>query len=115
MPIVTVSPTNRIPSPLALACSDPVQGVTLAQLEGWYKAVCAAIADPRERDTARVIGTEHLSVRYEHALSPLEQLQAVVADQQRQLAAIRARINQDGSITPAAMQEIATLLGVIVP
>src|SRR5574340_631900 len=70
MPIVTVSPTNRIPSPLALSGSDPVQGVTLAQLEGWYKAVCAAIADPRERETARVIGTEHLAVQYEHALTP---------------------------------------------
>src|SRR5574337_1796831 len=113
MPIVTVSPTNRIPSPLALSGSDPVQGVTLAQLEGWYKAVCAAIADPRERETARVIGTEHLAVQYEHALTPVEQLQAVVADQQRQLAAVRARILQDGSITASGAQEIAKLFGIV--
>lgn len=113
MPIVTVSPTSRIPSVLVSVGNDPIQGVTLAQVGGWYKAVCEAIADPRERETARVIGTEHLVVQYEHALTPVEQLQAVVAEQQAKLAAIRACIMQDGSIPADAAQEIAKLLGVV--
>src|SRR5574337_1452820 len=110
---VTVSPTSQIPSPLTSVGTESSEGVSLQQLEGWYTAVCAAIPDPRESETARVLGTEHLVVQYEHALSPIEQLQAVVAEQQRQLAAIKARIAQDGSIPAGAAQEIARLLGIV--
>src|SRR5574337_282958 len=86
---ITLSPTTTIPTLIAQSGRDAAEGVPIASLSGWVQSVLAHIASATERESCVVLGTEHLVAQYAHLLSPIEDVQAVAADQRAKLIYLR--------------------------
>lgn len=104
--------TTRITRPLAhwapdIATRDDVPAAWLASLSTRIKA---EIPDDEE-STAVIRGLGACTVSWTHTLSPVEQLQATVAEMQAKAEQIKALLPMYGALTDAQTDKLRELLG----
>ena len=103
--------TTRITRPLAhwapdIATRDEVPITWLASLSTRIKAEV-----PDDEESSAVIrGLENCTVSWTHTLSPVEQLQATVAEMQSKAAQIRALLPIEGGVSAEAADKLRELL-----
>jgi len=103
--------TTRITRPLShwapdIATRDEVPINWLASLSTRIKA---EVPDDEE-STAVIVGLENCIVSWVHTLSPVEQLQATVAEMQSKAAQIRELLPIEGGVSAEAADKLRELL-----
>ena len=63
-----------------------------------------------EEASCKIFGAEGLTFRYEHTLTPTEQLQATIAEMQRKSEQIKALLPIEGGVSPAVADKLRELL-----
>ena len=63
-----------------------------------------------EEASCVVLGAQGLTFRYEHTLTPTEQLQATIAEMQRTAAEIKALLPIEGGVSPTVADKLRELL-----
>ena len=84
-------------------------GIPFRWLTSFVEKVKAQVPDDEEA-SCKVFGAEGLTFRYEHTLTPTEQLQATIAEMQRQLGNIKALLPIEGGVAPAVADKLRELL-----
>ena len=80
---------------------------------GWLSSLVGkvkAIVPDDEEASCKVFGAEGLTFRYEHTLTPTEQLQATIAEMQRTAAEIKTLLPIEGGVSPAVADKLRELL-----
>ena len=89
-----------------IATRDEVPVNWLASLSTRIKA---EIPDDEEASCV-VLGAQGLTFRYEHTLTPTEQLQATIAEMQRKSEQIKALLPIEGGVSAQAADKLRELL-----
>ena len=84
-------------------------GVPFRWLTSLVEKVKAQVPDDEEASCV-VLGAQGLTFRYEHTLTPTEQLQATIAEMQRKSEQIKALLPIEGGVSPAAADKLRELL-----
>ena len=84
-------------------------GIPFRWLTSLVEKVKAQVPDDEEASCV-VLGAQGLTFRYEHTLSPVEQLQATVAEMQRQLGNIKTLLPIEGGVSPTVADKMRELL-----
>ena len=80
---------------------------------GWLSSLVGkvkAIVPDDEEASCKVFGAEGLTFRYEHTLTPTEQLQATIAEMQAIAEQIKAMLPIEGGVSPAVADKLRELL-----
>ena len=84
-------------------------GIPFGWLSSLVGKVKAQVPDDEEASCV-VLGAQGLTFRYEHTLTPTEQLQATVAEMQAKAAQIKALLPIEGGVSPAVADKFRELL-----
>ena len=84
-------------------------GVPFRWLTSLVEKVKAQVPDDEEASCV-VLGAQGLTFRYEHTLTPTEQLQATIAEMQRKSEQIKALLPIEGGIPAQAADKLRELL-----
>ncbi|MDQ5881862.1 MAG: hypothetical protein QG616_1694 [Pseudomonadota bacterium] len=84
-------------------------GIPFRWLTSLVEKVKAQVPDDEEA-SCKVFGAEGLTFRYEHTLTPTEQLQATIAEMQRRAEQIKALLPIEGGVSAEAADKLRELL-----
>ncbi len=84
-------------------------GIPFRWLTSLVEKVKTQVPDDEEA-SCKIFGAEGLTFRYEHTLTPTEQLQATIADMQSTAAQIKALLPIEGGVSPAVADKMRELL-----
>jgi hypothetical protein len=84
-------------------------GVPFRWLTSLVEKVKAQVPDDEEASCV-VLGAQGLTFRYEHTLTPTEQLQATIAEMQRKSEQIKALLPIEGGVSAQAADKLRELL-----
>ena len=84
-------------------------GIPFRWLTSLVEKVRAQVPDDEESSCV-VRGAAGLTFEYQHTLSDVEQLQATVAEMQRQIGNIKTLLPIEGGVTPAVADKLRELL-----
>lgn len=84
-------------------------GIPFRWLTSFVEKVKAQVPDDEEA-SCKVFGAEGLTFRYEHTLTPTEQLQATIAEMQRTAAEIKTLLPIEGGLSAEAADKLRELL-----
>ena len=84
-------------------------GVPFRWLTSLVEKVKAQVPDDEEASCV-VLGAQGLTFRYEHTLTPTEQLQATIAEMQRKSEQIKALLPIEGGVSPTVADKLRELL-----
>ena len=84
-------------------------GVPFRWLTSLVEKARAAVPDDEEASCV-VLGAQGLTFRYEHTLTPTEQLQATIAEMQRRAEQIKALLPIEGGVSAEAADKLRELL-----
>ena len=84
-------------------------GVPFRWLTSLVEKVKAQVPDDEEASCV-VLGAQGLTFRYEHTLTPTEQLQATVAEMQAKAEQIKALLPIEGGVSAEAADKLRELL-----
>ena len=84
-------------------------GIPFRWLTSFVEKVKAQVPDDEEASCV-VLGAQGLTFRYEHTLTPTEQLQATIAEMQRKSEQIKALLPIEGGVSPAVADKMRELL-----
>ena len=84
-------------------------GIPFRWLTSLVEKARAAVPDDEEASCV-VLGAQGLTFRYEHTLTPTEQLQATIAEMQRTAAEIKALLPIEGGVSPTVADKLRELL-----
>ena len=84
-------------------------GVPFRWLTSLVEKVKAQVPDDEEASCV-VLGAQGLTFRYEHTLTPTEQLQATIAEMQRKSEQIKALLPIEGGVSAQAADKMRELL-----
>lgn len=85
-------------------------GIPFRWLTSLVEKVKTQVPDDEEA-SCKVFGAEGLTFRYEHTLTPTEQLQATVAEMQATAAQIKALLPIEGGVSAQAADKMREILG----
>ena len=84
-------------------------GIPFRWLSSMVEKVRAQVPDDEE-GSCMVRGAAGLTFEYQHTLSDVEQLQATVAEMQRQIGNIKTLLPIEGGVSPAVADKLRELL-----
>ena len=84
-------------------------GILFRWLTSFVEKVKAQVPDDEEASCV-VLGAQGLTFRYEHTLTPTEQLQATIAEMQATAAQIKALLPIEGGVSAQAADKMRELL-----
>lgn len=84
-------------------------GIPFRWLTSLVEKVKAQVPDDEEASCV-VLGAQGLTFRYEHTLTPTEQLQATIAEMQRRAEQIKALLPIEGGVSAEAADKLRELL-----